>query len=43
MKPIEQKGEAVSLHESDQKTLQLTLIPADSPAATTTGTAGHEF
>jgi hypothetical protein len=33
MKPIESKGEALSLRESDQKTLQLTLIPADSPAA----------
>jgi hypothetical protein len=33
IKPIESKGEALSLRESDQKTLQLTLIPADSPAA----------
>jgi hypothetical protein len=43
MKPLEQKGEALSLHESDQKTLQLTLIPADSPAAAPRGTAGQEF
>lgn len=43
MKPLESKGEAVSLRESDQKTLQLTLIPADSPAAAASGTAGHEF
>jgi protocatechuate 3,4-dioxygenase beta subunit len=33
MKPIESKGENLSLHESDQKTLQLTLIAADSAAA----------
>jgi hypothetical protein len=43
MKPLESKGEAVSLHESDQKKLQLTLIPADSPAAATRGTTGHDF
>jgi hypothetical protein len=33
MKPVESRGEALSLRESDQKTLQLTLIPADSAAA----------
>jgi hypothetical protein len=32
MKPIEEKGDAVSLHEGDQKTVTLRLIPASSPS-----------
>jgi Carboxypeptidase regulatory-like domain len=43
MKPLESKSEALSLHESDRKTLKLTLIPADFPASAATGTSGHEF
>ena len=32
MKPLESKGEPVTVRESDQKTLSLTMIPADTPA-----------
>ena len=32
MKPFEAKGEAVTLREGDQKSLQVTLIPAESAA-----------
>jgi hypothetical protein len=32
MKPLESKGEPVTIRESDQKTLSLTMIPADTPA-----------
>ncbi len=31
MKPLESKGEPVTIRESDQKTLSLTMIPADAP------------
>jgi len=31
MKPVESKGEALTLRENDQKSVQLTLIPADPP------------
>ncbi len=30
MKPLDSKGEPLSLHEKDQKSLQLTMIPADA-------------
>ena len=32
MKPLESKGEAVTIRESDHKSLSLTMIPADTPA-----------
>ena len=32
MKPIDSKGEALTLRENDQKSLQLTLVPADPPS-----------
>jgi hypothetical protein len=32
MKPIDSKGEPLTLRENDQKSLQLTLIPADAPS-----------
>jgi hypothetical protein len=31
MKPLESKGEPVTIRESDQKTLSLAMIPADTP------------
>jgi len=33
MKPVESKGEAITVRENDQKTVTLSMIPADSPAA----------
>ena len=36
MKAMENKGEAVSLREGDQKTTTLKLILADAPGATNT-------
>ena len=34
LKPIDNKGEPLTLRENDQKSLPLTLIPADSPSGT---------
>ena len=37
LKPVESKAESVTVRESDQKTVALTMIPADTPAQSETG------
>jgi hypothetical protein len=37
LKPVESKSEAVSIRESDQKTVALTMIAADAPSQSERG------
>jgi hypothetical protein len=37
LKPVESKAESVTVRESDQKTVALTMIPADTPSQSETG------